>query len=53
MSYILNILICIDMILLNNLLQYLLFIGMIDLSKTYDSTANLIYNILLMFIIYF
>jgi hypothetical protein len=35
MFYILNMLICIGMILLDNLLQYLLFIAMIDLSRTY------------------
>jgi hypothetical protein len=52
MSYILNILICAGMILLDNLLQYLMFIGMIDLSRTCGSTASLICNALLMFIIY-
>jgi hypothetical protein len=52
MSYILNTLICICMILLDNLLQCLLFIDMIDLSRTYDSTATLICNALVMFIIY-
>jgi hypothetical protein len=52
MSYILNMLICVGMILLDNLLQYLLFIAMIDLSSIYGSTANLIYNALVMFIIY-
>jgi hypothetical protein len=45
-------LICVDMILLDNLLQYLLFIAMIDLSGTCDSTASLICNALLMFMIY-
>jgi hypothetical protein len=34
MSYISNMLICVDMILLDNLLQCLLFIAMIDLSRT-------------------
>jgi hypothetical protein len=52
MSYILNMLICVGMILLDNLLQYLLFIAMIDLSRTYDSIARLMYNALLMFMIY-
>jgi hypothetical protein len=40
------------MILLDNLLQYLLFIVVIDLSKIYDSTAILICNALVMFMIY-
>jgi hypothetical protein len=53
MYYILNMLICVDIILLDNILQCLLFITMIYLSKTYDSTASLIYNALVMFIIYF
>jgi hypothetical protein len=52
MSYILNMLIYVGMILLYNLLQCLLLIAMIDLSRTYDSTASLIYNALLMFMIY-
>jgi hypothetical protein len=52
MSYILNMLICVCMILLYNLLQCLLFIVMIDLSITCCSTASLIYNALLMFMIY-
>jgi hypothetical protein len=52
MSYILNMLICVGMILLDNLLQCLLFIAMIDLSRTCDSTASLICNALVMFIIY-
>jgi hypothetical protein len=52
MSYILNMLIYVGMILLDNLLQYLLFIAMIDLSSIYGSTASLIYNALVMFIIY-
>jgi hypothetical protein len=43
MSYIFNMLIYVDLILLDNRLQYLLFIAMIDLSRTYDSTASLIY----------
>jgi hypothetical protein len=53
MSYILNILICVGIILLDNLLQYLLFITMIDLSRTCCSTTSLICNVLLMFMIYF
>jgi hypothetical protein len=52
MSYILNMLICLCMILLDNMLQYLLFITMIDLSRTCDSTASLICNALVMFMIY-
>jgi hypothetical protein len=43
MSYILNMLIYVGVILLDNLLQYLLFIVMMDLSRTYDSTASLIH----------
>jgi hypothetical protein len=42
----------VDMILLDNLLQCLLFIIVIDLSKTYDNTTILIYNVLVIFIIY-
>jgi hypothetical protein len=53
MSYLLNILICVGMILLDNLLQYLLFIAMKDLCRTYDSTATLICNALVIFMIYF
>jgi hypothetical protein len=45
-------LICVDMILLDNLLQCLLFIVVIDLSITCDSTAILIYNALVIFVIY-
>jgi hypothetical protein len=52
MSYILNILIYVGMILLVNLLQYLLFITIINLSRTYDSTVILIYNVLIVFMIY-
>jgi hypothetical protein len=40
------------MILLDNLLQCLLFIDVIDLSTTYDSIATLIYNALVMFMFY-
>jgi hypothetical protein len=53
MSYILNMLICVCMILLDNLLQCFLFITVIDLCRTYDSTTILIYNVLVIFIIYF
>jgi hypothetical protein len=52
MNYLLDMLICLGMILLNNLLQCLLLIAMIDLSKTCDSTATLICNALVMFMIY-
>jgi hypothetical protein len=52
MSYILNMLINVDMILLDNMLQCLLIIVMIDLSRTCGTTASLICNALLMFMIY-
>jgi hypothetical protein len=52
MSYIFNMLIYVGMILLNILLQCLLFIAVIDLSRTCDSTAILICNTLVMFMIY-
>jgi hypothetical protein len=52
MSYIMNMLICVGMILLDNLLKCLLFITVIDLSRTCDSTAILICNALVMFMIY-
>jgi hypothetical protein len=52
MSYILNMLICVGMIFLDNLVQYLLFIIMIDLSRTCGSTTSLIYYALVMFLIY-
>jgi hypothetical protein len=42
MSYILNMLICVGMILLANLLQYFLFIAMINLSKICNSTVVLV-----------
>jgi hypothetical protein len=51
-AYILNMLIWVGMILLYNLLQCLLFIAMIDLSRTCCSTSNLICSALLMFMIY-
>jgi hypothetical protein len=41
------------MILLDNLLQYLIFITVINLSITCDSIATLIYTTLVMFMIYF
>jgi predicted small integral membrane protein len=46
MSYLLHMLIYVGIILLDNLLQCLLFIAMIDLCRTSDSTATLIYNAL-------
>jgi hypothetical protein len=52
MTYILDMLICVGMILLDNLLQCLLLSVMIDLSRTCDSTAILICNALVMFMIY-
>jgi hypothetical protein len=52
MSYIFNMLICVGMILLDNLLQYLLFIVMIDLSKTCTTATSLICYALVMFMIY-
>jgi hypothetical protein len=45
-------LICIGMLLLYNLLQCLLFITVIDLSRTCDNIATLIYNALIMLMIY-
>jgi hypothetical protein len=53
MSYILNILICVCMILLDSLLNCFMLIAVIDLSSTFDSTIVSIYNLLFMFIIYF
>jgi hypothetical protein len=52
MSYILNMLIYVGMNLLDNLLQCLLLIAMIDVSRTCGSTSTLICNALLMFMIY-
>jgi hypothetical protein len=52
MSYIFNILICVGMILLDNLLQCLLFIVMIDLFRTCGTATSLICYILVMFMIY-
>jgi hypothetical protein len=51
MSYLFNMLICVGVILLDNLLQYLMFISMIDIFRTYDTTATLIYNAFVIFII--
>jgi hypothetical protein len=48
MTYILIMLICVGMILLNNLLQYFLFIDVIDLSRICKSNIVLIYNSLVM-----
>jgi hypothetical protein len=45
-------LICADMILLDILLQCLLFIAMIDILKICDSSASLICYVLVIFIIY-
>jgi hypothetical protein len=52
MSYILNMLIYVGMILLDNLLQCFLFIVVIDLSSNFDNTVVLICNSLFMFMIY-
>jgi hypothetical protein len=51
-SYIFDMLICVGIILLDNLLQYFIFIDVIGVSRTCDSTAILICNILVMFMIY-
>jgi hypothetical protein len=53
MSYIFNMLIYVCIILIDNLLQCFLFIGMIDLSKTYGTITSLICNALVMLMIYF
>jgi hypothetical protein len=53
MSYILNILICVGMILLDSVLQCFMFIALIDLSSIFDRTIVLIYNLLFVLIIYF
>jgi hypothetical protein len=53
MSYILNILICVGMILLDRLLQWFPFIVGVDLASTIDSTFASICNLFFMFIIYF
>jgi hypothetical protein len=53
MFYILNMFIYVHMILLDNLLQCFLFIAVIDLSTTCESTIVLICNSLVMFMSYF
>jgi hypothetical protein len=53
MSYIFNILIYVCMILLDNLLSCLLFIAMIDISRTWGTVISLIYYALVIFMIYF
>jgi hypothetical protein len=53
MSYILNILIYVGMILLDSLLQCFLFIVVIDLSSIFDSSVVSICNQLFIFIVYF
>jgi hypothetical protein len=45
-------LICVGMILLNNLLQYFMFIAMIDLSRTCGTATSLICYAVVMFMIY-
>jgi hypothetical protein len=52
MSYIFNMLICVGIILLDNLLQCFLFIAMIDLSRTCGTATSLICYALVMFMIY-
>jgi hypothetical protein len=52
MSYIFDMLICVGMILLDNLLQCFLFIAMIDLYRTYGIATSLICYALVMFMIY-
>jgi hypothetical protein len=52
MSYIFNMLICVYMILLDNLLQCLLFIVMIDQSRTCATATSLIYYVVVIFMIY-
>jgi hypothetical protein len=51
MSYIFNMLIYVDMILLDNILQCFMFIAMIDLSRTYGTAISLICYALVMFMI--
>jgi hypothetical protein len=52
-SYILTMLICVCMILLDNLLQCFICADVIDLSRTCKNIIILIYNSLVMFISYF
>jgi hypothetical protein len=53
MSYILNVLFCVDVILRDNLLQCFLCTAVIYLSSTFNSTVVLICKSLFMFMIYF
>jgi hypothetical protein len=52
MFYIFNMLICVGMILLDNLLQCFLFNAMIDLYRTYGTAISLICFSLVIFMIY-
>jgi hypothetical protein len=52
MSYIFNMLRCVVVILLDNMLQYFLFAAMIVLSRTCDTAISLICYVLVMFMIY-
>jgi hypothetical protein len=52
MSYIFNMLRCVVVILLDNMLQYFLFVAMIVLSRTCDTAISLICYVLVMFMIY-
>jgi hypothetical protein len=52
-SYILNILIYVGLILLDNLLQYVMFIVVMDLLRNCGNTIVLICNLLVMFMSYF
>jgi hypothetical protein len=52
-SYILNMLICVGLILLDNLLQYFMFIVVMDLLRNCGNTIVLICNLLVMFMSYF
>jgi hypothetical protein len=53
MSYILNISICVGMILLDILLQWFLFITVIDLASIFHSTFVSLWNLVFSSIIYF
>jgi hypothetical protein len=53
MSFILSMMICVAMVLLDNLLLGLIFIAMLDLSSTCDSSTVLICKSLVMFMSYF
>jgi hypothetical protein len=52
MSYLFDMFICVDIILLDNLLKCLLFITVMNLSRTCDIIVALICNVLVMFMIY-